>query len=91
MIRFVLTLLAFVTGLSAIGPTAEARVCGLGSAEIGAVETIASGDRVAARTQGPSAPKARREIALRQPGCAHSGRRPVYIPTVQLGPDRARE
>jgi hypothetical protein len=91
MIRFVLTLLAFMTGLAAIGPQAEARACGLGAAEVGSVEQAPGGDRIAVRQQGPAAPRARREGAIRQPGCPRSPRRPVYVPTVQFGPDRAFE
>jgi hypothetical protein len=91
MIRFLLTLLAFMTGLAAIAPEAEARSCGLGTAEVGAVESLPAGDRVAVRQQGVVAPRARRDGGFRQTGCVRQPRRPVYIPTVQFGPDRAYE
>ena len=91
MIRFLLTLLAFMSGLAAIGPEAEARGCGLGAAEVGAVESLPSGDRIAIRQQGIVAPVARRDSAPRQTGCPRQPRRPVYVPTVQFGPDRAFE
>ncbi len=91
MIRFLLTLLAFMTGLAAIAPEAEARNCGLGTAEVGAVESLPSGDRVAVRQQGIVAPVARSTGNTRQTGCPRQPRRPVYVPTVQFGPDRAFE
>lgn len=91
MIRFLLTLLAFVSGLSAIGPAAEARVCGLGGAEVGAVEAVSAADRVAARQQGASTPRARRDGIAPATGCRKAAHQTILIPTVQFGPDRAFE
>ncbi|MFA7587066.1 MAG: hypothetical protein WCY11_12890 [Novosphingobium sp.] len=91
MIRFLLTLLAFVSGLAAMGPSAEARVCGLGGTEIGSVDTAAAAERIALRQQGIAAPQARNAQVRQQADCARPHQRLVYIPTVQFGPDRARE
>ena len=47
--------------------------------------------RVAAKVQANSGPKARREVLVRESGCRKPPVTTVYLPTVQLGPDRARE
>jgi type IV secretory pathway TrbL component len=91
MKRIVLALLALL-GLFAQGAPAQAGLCGVGIAQVGTV--------VAPRVQGQAlaaqavasevaAKPDRKERACRQP--TTDRKRPVYIPSVQLGSDRARE
>lgn len=92
MNRFVLALLAFLAGIVAPVAPAQARLGGAGAAEIGAVETVELVSRACAQPAN----------AATQPGCcgerrdkitgrAKPIRSRVYIPTVQLGTDRALE
>ncbi len=90
MTRFLLTLLALLTGLTMQTAPANARMCGAGETEIGAVESLPGGEKVAAQERGTTAPRARREWRGRR-GCPRIQPQPVYIPTVQLGIDRAHE
>lgn len=91
MTRFFLTLLALLTGLVAQDSPAQARVGGLSQTEIGAVHTAGAVANVSARGHSVAAPAPRGE---RVPGVQPLPRRPgnpVFVPSVQLGVDRARE
>ena len=90
MNRFILALLALLTGLAAQVAPAQARMCGVGEAEIGSIEVARGGSKavarqVAAAEQPAAVPHRERDTRVRPP------RPPVYIPSVQLGPDRALE
>jgi hypothetical protein len=91
MTRFLLTLLALLTGLAAQVSPAQARVCGLGDVEIGAVEGSGSSARVAVQSSQVSGPVARIGQRGRSLSCSRTPRKPVYIPSVQLRIDRAHE
>ena len=92
MTRFLLTLLALLTGLVATGGVAEARIGGAAGTEIGAVE----GERPGARSQAgqpcvTETPTTQRDPRERDGGKAQPSRPKVYIPTVQFQIDRAFE
>jgi len=90
MIRFLLTLLAFVTGLAALPGPAEARVGPIAGSEVGAVAAVAE-TAVAHMAQGPVArtPVYRRVLIIAPLYLsAPSG---VRAATVRTGIDRARE
>jgi hypothetical protein len=90
MTRLLLTLLALLTGLTVQNVPAQARICGASESEIGAIESSPGSEKVAAQERGATAPRARREVQGRR-SCMRVRPQPVYIPTVQLGIDRARE
>lgn len=92
MNRFILALLALLTGLAAQIAPAEARMSGLSTTEIGAVEDA----------RGIARGSAGQSTSIELPLPAHDRRdrdvfrprplRPkVYIPSVQFGADRALE
>lgn len=90
MTRFLLTMLALLTGLTVSGGSAEARICGLGGAQVGMAEAAAQESRPLTR-ESLAAP------VFRQPAMVESGS-PVSMPadavpvaTVCLQADRARE
>ena len=91
MNRFILALLALLTGLAAQVAPAQARMCGVGVAEIGSVEVARGGSKAVARQvvasdlPAVSAPHRERDTRVRPVRPA------VYIPSVQLGSDRALE
>lgn len=92
MNRILLALLALFTGLVAPVAPAQARMGGTGSAEVGAVESLA----LAAKVCCPSAavndpPACRSERRDKATGRGRTVRPRVYIPTVLFGPDRAFE
>ena len=89
MTRFLLTLLALLTGLAAHTAPAQARMCLGSEAEVGAVETPRSGVHIVVRGSSIGAPAARRETGYRGQNCAKPPRTIVYLPTVQLGSDRS--
>ena len=91
MNRLLLTFLALLAGLLAQGGPATARECRTGASQVGALEVPLEQIRVAAKVQANSGPKARREVLVRESGCRKPPVTTVYLPTVQLGPDRARE
>jgi hypothetical protein len=91
MTRFLLTLLALLTGLTAASAPASARVCGSGGAEIGALEVPLGAVRVAIPGQQINGPRARQGAVALERNCRRSTRPTVYLPTVQLGVDRALE
>jgi hypothetical protein len=47
--------------------------------------------RSAAQGQQVGGPRARREVVAVERGCRKPPRQTMFLPTVQLGPDRARE
>lgn len=90
MIRLLLTFLAVLTGLGANADAASARMCNGQGAEIGVIEALRSGDRAVPCPTSSARPEATVEPA-RKATRAPLPRKPVYIPTVQFGPDRAYE
>ena len=91
MTRIMLAFLALLTGLVATGAPAATRLCSVDGAEVGSVAIPSAGERAAARRQGATAPAPRPEWQYRRSDCVKPVRKPVYIPSVQLGIDRARE
>jgi hypothetical protein len=92
MIRLLLTLLALLTGLVAQTAPAQARMCGVSETEIGAVEGARSGSRTAAgQSSAIDAPVARQERRDREFARVRPASIRIYVPTVQLGIDRAHE
>lgn len=93
MNRIILALLALFAGLVSEVVPAQARMAGLGDAEIGAVEYVRGGTRQAADqiagVQAAPAPRSKGQGDVRGP--RPQPRPPVYIPTVQFGADRAYE
>ena len=90
MLRRILACLALITGLAAVGTPAQARMM----LDFGhQVENTTGTSQSAPQASCNSAPQrtnAQGKV-MTLPGCAP--RRPIviYIPTVQFGPDRARE
>lgn len=93
MTRFLLTLLALLTGLAAQGTPAHARMSGVNDTEIGAVECARGGVRtVAGQASAIDAPVTQRERRDREAARVRpAARSRVYIPSVQFGADRAFE
>jgi hypothetical protein len=91
MTRIMLAFLALLTGLVASGAPAAQRACPLNGMEVGAAATPSRGERVEQR-QGVAAQSEQPVWAERRSDCGQKPvRKPVYIPSVQLGIDRARE
>ena len=90
MLRRVLACLALITGLAALGTPAEARMIMDFGQQVENSPTASQGSQQVPCSDLPQRVNAQGKIAS-QPACAP--RRPIviYIPTVQLGPDRARE
>jgi hypothetical protein len=90
MLRRILACLALITGLAALGTPAEARMMLDFGQQVENGPTTSQGGQQAPCSAAPQRTNAQGKIAT-QPGCAP--RRPIviYIPTVQFGPDRARE
>jgi hypothetical protein len=93
MNRIILALLALFAGLVTDVAPANARMTGVGEAEIGAVEFVRSGIRqIAEQVAGARAmPVQRVKGVASDKGTRPQPRPPVYIPTVQFGADRAYE
>lgn len=91
MTRLLLTLLALLTGLAAQVSPAQARICAGGETVIGAVEGAVASVRVAVQASQTRGPVARREQYPRTCPNLKAPRKPVYIPSVQLGSDRSRD
>ncbi len=90
MLRRLLTCLALITGLASLGAPAEARMM----LEFGQqVENGAPASQGGQQAACKSAPQKANPQGKTTGQAACPPRRPVviYIPTVQLGPDRARE
>jgi hypothetical protein len=91
MTRLLLTFLALLTGLVAHSAPAAARVCDVSGAQVGALDAPLAAVRSAAQGQQVGGPRARCEVVAVERGCRKPPRQTVFLPTVQLGPDRARE
>lgn len=89
--RFLLTLLALITGFTVSGGSTEARIVASNGAEIGAVETAPGAEQLAALAVATLQASAHRPAATGLRPCAAPQRRQVLVPTVMLGADRARE
>jgi hypothetical protein len=90
MLRRILACLALITGLAAIGTPAEARIMLDTARQVETAPGVSQGSQQAPCSAAPPRTNAQGKAIL-QPGC--QPRRPIvlYIPTVQFGPDRARE
>ena len=92
MTRLLLALLALLTGLSAVGSSAHARMSGVSDVEVGSVESSRGGARTSTGQstviEAPVTQRARRE---REAMRVRPSRAKVYIPSVQFGADRAFE
>jgi hypothetical protein len=90
MLRRILACLALITGLAAVGAPAEARMMLDYGQQAESSPTTSQGSQQAPCSNPPQRTSAQGKV-VSQPGCAP--RRPIviYIPTVQLGPDRAHE
>lgn len=91
MTRFLLTLLALITGFTVSDGPAHAQLCGPGDTQIGAVEAAPGAEQLAALAVAALQPSAHRPAATGLRSCAVPQRRQVLVPTVMLGADRARE
>jgi hypothetical protein len=91
MTRFLLTLLALLTGLTTLSAPVSARVCGGRGAEIGVLEAPLGSAHVAIAGQQVSGPKARQSALGPVPNCRRPAHLTIYLPTVQLKADRALE
>jgi hypothetical protein len=91
MARFLLTLLALLTGLTAVSAQAGARVCGNGGAEIGALEAPLGAVRLAIPGQRINGPKVRQDSLSPDPKHHWPEHLTVWLPAVQLKADRALE
>ncbi|WP_310533369.1 hypothetical protein [Novosphingobium sp.] len=92
MKRIILAFLALM-GLVAQGAPVQARMCGVGSEQVGAVSSVRVQRQALTAQVAPSAAavaKPDRKDRDCTPAAAER-KRPVYIPAVQLGSDRARE
>ncbi|MFM5930175.1 MAG: hypothetical protein ACKOPQ_04635 [Novosphingobium sp.] len=92
MKRIVLALLALL-GLVAQTAPVQARICGVGSEQIGAIAAPRT-QRQALAAQIQPSPSPTAKVDRKDRDCqpvATERKRPVYIPAVQLGIDRARE
>ena len=90
MPRRILTCLALITGLAAVGAPLNATVVGSLSEQVGAskpASTSPASEECECRSQRGSDP------SKREPNAKCKPRKPViiYIPTVQFGADRAYE
>ena len=90
MNRFILALLALLSGLAVQATPASARMCGVSDTEIGSVDcTRISPKAIATQGGGTAIPRQSRQ-ARPEPRVRPLFPR-VYIPSVQFGPDRAFE
>jgi hypothetical protein len=90
MLRRLLACLALITGLAAVGTPAEARMMLDFGQQVENSPAVSQGSQPSSCSTNLQRPNAQGKTATPS-GCAP--RRPivVYLPTVQLGPDRARE
>lgn len=90
MLRRILAVFALVTGLTAVGSPAEARMIAVMSQSVvEGAQAQASSPSAACETAAPR-PNLRSR-AVTQTNCRPRPPIVVVIPTIQLGPDRARE
>ncbi|MGI8944177.1 MAG: hypothetical protein ACR2FJ_08130 [Qipengyuania sp.] len=90
MIRRLLACLVLLTGLAAAGAPAQAMFGELAGAQ---VELNDAGDRDSAEQPSPCREQQRKQRARGEQirPCEESRTIRIYVPTVQLGPDRALE
>ena len=90
MLRRILACLALITGLAALGTPTQARMMLDVGQQVENSPAVSQGSQQAPCNVQPQRAAPQSKVATRA-GC--SPRKPVviYIPTVQLGPDRARE
>lgn len=91
MIRFLLTLLALLTGLGAQVSPAQASMRSGGETEIGAIGELAGAAGLAARVAAHAQPTARTSALADEAMTGPMPRLPVAVPAVRIGIDRARE
>lgn len=90
MLRRILTCLALITGLASVGAPAEARMMlDYGQQVENAPSTSQGGQQAACNTLPARLNRQSKTTAV--PACPPRKPVVIYIPTVQLGPDRARE
>jgi hypothetical protein len=90
MLRRILACLALITGLAATGTPAQARMMLDFGHQVENSSTAPQGSQQAACSALPQRVNAQGKT-ITQPGCAPRKPIVIYIPTVQFGPDRARE
>jgi len=90
MLRRILTCLALITGLASVGAPAQARMMlDFGQQVENGPTSSQGGQQAACRTASPKAIPQGKTSTL--PACPPRKPVVIYIPTVQLGPDRAHE
>jgi hypothetical protein len=90
MLRRILALFALVTGLAAVGTPAQARMMAVMSQSVvEGAQTQAQTTTAACETVAPRAHLRGRTVP--QTNCRPRKPVVIVIPTIQLGPDRARE
>jgi hypothetical protein len=90
MLRRLLTLVALLTGLAAIAAPAEAHFARAGDVAVELAGSGAAQCHAARLAESEHPADAVLDYKSKAPFCPRPIYR-VYIPTVQLGPDRARE
>ena len=91
MNRFLLALVALLTGLAAQATPASARMCGVSETEIGAAECSRSSPKAVASPNSSGGSTARTDRPVREQPRVRPGASRVFIPSVQFGADRAFE
>jgi hypothetical protein len=91
MNRALLALLAILTGVLAQVAPVQARIVGVGGTEINATEGARAGDRQSATRQTAARPQVARQAQRSERTSSVPPRKPVFIPAVLLGTDRALE
>ena len=91
MLRRILACLALITGLAATGTPAQARMMlDFGTSQIESGSSASQGpQRIDCAANAEKLNSQGKTVA--KPGCPPRKPIVIYIPTVQLGPDRARE
>ena len=89
MLRRILACLALITGLAAVGTPAHARMMLDYGQQVENSSSVSQGSQQAPCSTAPRVNPQGRVVT--PAGCAPRKPIVIYIPTVQLGPDRARE
>ena len=90
MLRRILACLALITGLAAIGTPVEACMMLDMGQQVENTPTVSQGSQQTPCSVLPQRTTAQGRVVM-PAGCAPRKPIVIYIPTVQLGPDRARE
>lgn len=90
MLRRILACLALITGLAAVGTPAQARMMLDIGQQVENSPAVSQGSQQTPCNVLPQRTTPQSKVATRA-GCAPRKPVVIYIPTVQLGPDRARE